>query len=76
MMRIQAAKTRSYEVPCSVKTTCLGPALQRTRVLQKPGATLFVKLEQKRMRECAVAHVECAVAHVALWVRFAPCPPS
>ena len=41
------------KVPGSLKTTSLGPTLQRPCTLQRHGATLFAKIQQRRLRRCS-----------------------
>ena len=49
------------KVPGSLKTISLGPTLQRPSTLQRLGATLFAKIQQRRMRRCSSC---CAVGKV------------
>ena len=52
-------KTDRFKTPRF--TTSLGPPRQRPLTLQKPGVTLFAKMEQRRMRQCSSC---CAVGKV------------
>ena len=49
------------KVPASLKTISLGPTLQRPCTLQRHGATLFAKIQQRRLRRCSSC---CAVGKV------------
>ena len=49
------------KVPGSLKTISLGPTLQRPCTLQRHGATLFAKIQQRRLRPCSSC---CAVGQV------------
>ena len=49
------------KVPGSLKTISLGPTLQRPCTLQRHGATLFAKIQQRRLRRCSSC---CAVGKV------------
>ena len=49
------------KVPGSLKTISLGPTLQRPCTLQRHGATLFAKIQQRRPRPCSSC---CAVGQV------------
>ena len=54
-------KSDRFKTPRFVQTTSLGPPGQRPLTLQKPGATLFAKIEQRRLRQCSSC---CAVGKV------------
>ena len=49
------------KVPGSLKTISLGPTLQPPCTLQRHGATLFAKIQQRRLRRCSSC---CAVGKV------------
>ena len=54
-------KSDRFKTPRFVQTISLGPPRQRPLTLQKPGATLFAKMDQRRLRECSSC---CAVGKV------------
>ena len=54
-------KTDRFKTPRFVQTISLWPPRQRPLTLQKPGVTLFAKMEQRRMRQCSSC---CAVGKV------------
>ena len=54
-------KSDRFKTPRFVQTTSFGPPRQRPLTLQKPGATLFGKIEQRRLRQCSSC---CAVGIV------------
>ena len=54
-------KSVRFKTPRFVQTVSLGPPGQRPLTLQKPGATLFAKIEQRRLRQCSSC---CAVGKV------------
>ena len=49
------------KVPGSLKIIIFGPTLQRPSTLQRHGATLFAKIQQRRLRPCSSC---CAVGKV------------
>ena len=54
-------KSDRFKTPGFLKTTSLGSPLQRPCTLQRHGATLFAKIEQRRLRQCSSC---CAVGKV------------
>ena len=54
-------KSDHFKTPGSLKTISFGPTLQRPCTLQRHGATLFAKIQQRRLRRCSSC---CAVGQV------------
>ena len=54
-------KTDRFKTPRFVQTISLWPPRQRPLTLQKPGVTLFAKMEHRRLRQCSSC---CAVGKV------------
>ena len=54
-------KSDRFKTPGFVKTKSLGPTLQRPCTLQRHGATLFAKIQQRRRQRCSSC---CAVGQV------------
>ena len=61
---MEANEVRSFQdskTPRFVQTISLGPPRQRPLTLQKPGATLFGRIEQRRLRQCSSCCAVCKV---------------
>ena len=54
-------KSDRFKTQGFMKTISFGPTLQRKCTLQKPGATLVAKIQQRRLRRCSSC---CAVGQV------------